>query len=76
MIIKSLTLENIRSYKDETNIQFPEGTILFEGDIASGKSTLLYAVEFALFGLGDMKASSLLRNGAKRGDVKLTFEIE
>jgi exonuclease SbcC len=76
VIIKSLTLENIRSYKDETTIQFPTGTLLFEGDIASGKSTMLYAIEFALFGLGDMKASSLLRNGARRGDVKLTFEID
>ena len=76
MIIKSLTLENIRSYKDQTTIQFPTGTLLFEGDIASGKSTMLYAIEFALFGLGDMKASSLLRNGARRGDVKLTFEVD
>jgi exonuclease SbcC len=76
VIIRSLTLENIRSYKDETTIQFPAGTILFEGDIASGKSTMLYAIEFALFGLGDMKASSLLRNGARRGDVKLTFEVD
>lgn len=76
MIIRSLTLENIRSYKDETTVQFPTGTILFEGDIASGKSTILYAIEFALFGLGDMKASSLLRNGARRGKVKLAFEID
>jgi len=76
VIIKSLTLENIRSYKDQTTIQFPTGTLLFEGDIASGKSTMLYAIEFALFGLGDMKASSLLRNGARRGDVKLTFEVD
>ena len=76
MMLKALTLENIRSYKDETSIQFPAGTILFEGDIASGKSTILYAIEFALFGLGDMKSSSLLRNGAKRGRVALRFEVD
>jgi exonuclease SbcC len=76
VIIRSIALENIRSYRDGTTIQFPTGTILFEGDIASGKSTLLYAIEFALFGLGDMKASSLLRHGATRGEVKLTFEID
>ncbi len=76
MMLKALTLENIRSYKDEMRIQFPSGTILFEGDIASGKSTILYAIEFALFGLGDMKSSSLLRNGAKRGQVALRFEVD
>jgi exonuclease SbcC len=76
MMLKTLTLENIRSYKDETPIQFPTGTILFEGDIASGKSTILYAIEFALFGLGDMKSSSLLRNGARQGRVALRFEID
>jgi exonuclease SbcC len=76
MMVKTLTLENIRSYKDETPIQFPTGTILFEGDIASGKSTILYAIEFALFGLGDMKSSSLLRNGARQGRVALRFEID
>jgi exonuclease SbcC len=76
MMLKALTLENIRSYKDETRIQIPTGTILFEGDIASGKSTILYAIEFALFGLGDMKSSSLLRNGAKRGRVALRFEVD
>jgi exonuclease SbcC len=76
MMLKALTLENIRSYKDETRIQIPSGTILFEGDIASGKSTLLYAIEFALFGLGDMRSSSLLRNGTKRGRVALRFEVD
>ena len=76
MMLKALTLENIRSYKGEMRIQFPAGTVLFEGDIASGKSTILYAIEFALFGLGDMKSSSLLRNGAKHGQVALRFEVD
>ncbi|MBU4246098.1 MAG: SMC family ATPase [Nanoarchaeota archaeon] len=75
MIIKSLELENIRSYKKE-KINFPEGIILFEGDIGSGKSTLLYAIEFALFGLGDLKSTFLLRNGEKEGSVALSMDIE
>jgi len=74
MMIKSLELENIRSYRKE-KIEFPEGVILFEGDIGSGKSTLLYAIEFALFGLGDLKSTYILRNGEKEGLVKLTAEI-
>ena len=76
MILKSITLENIRSYQEPTTIEFLEGTTLFEGDVASGKSTILSAVEFALFGLGDLNGSFLLRNGAPEGRVMLQFEVD
>ncbi|MEM2914856.1 MAG: AAA family ATPase, partial [Candidatus Bathyarchaeia archaeon] len=56
MILKSLKLENIRSYTNQI-IEFPLGTTLFEGDIGSGKSTILMAIEFALFGLGSEKGA-------------------
>jgi exonuclease SbcC len=75
MILKSLKLENIRSYED-ISIDFPLGTMLFEGDIGSGKSTILLAIEFALFGLGDEKGAALLRTGASEGSVTLGFEID
>ena len=65
MIIKRLVLKNIRSYKS-TDINFPLGKTLFEGDIGSGKSTILMAIEFGLFGLGSEKAGSLLRAGENR----------
>jgi exonuclease SbcC len=76
MILKALTVDNIRSYKSETRVDFPVGITLFEGDIASGKSTLLYAIEFGLFGLGQLRGSFLLRNGAKQGTVVLEFETD
>jgi DNA repair protein SbcC/Rad50 len=75
MILKSLRLENIRSYLQQT-IDFPMGTTLFEGDIGSGKSTILMAIEFALFGLGSEKGGALLKTGAKKGLVTLCFEVE
>ena len=76
MILKSLSLENIRSYKGETTaINIPPGTVLFEGDIACGKSTILYAIEFALFGLGSIGGGFLLRNGTNIGGVTLQFEV-
>jgi ATPase involved in DNA repair len=50
------------------------GTILFQGDIGSGKSTILSAIEFALFGLGDVDANHLLRIGENKGSVLLEFE--
>jgi exonuclease SbcC len=74
MILKSLELENIRSYVKQ-RITFPLGTTLFEGDIGSGKSTILNAIEFALFGLGSQRGASLLRLGTKKGSVTLTFEV-
>ncbi len=74
MMLKSLELENIRSY-DKLKLDFPQGTILFEGASGSGKSTVLMAIEFALFGLGSLKGGSLLRLGQKEGNVTLTFEV-
>jgi exonuclease SbcC len=75
MQIKYLKLNNIRSYGDKpTIIPFMPGLTLFEGDIGSGKSTILTAIEFSFFGLGDIDAHHLLRHGASKGDVALTFE--
>jgi exonuclease SbcC len=75
MILKSIKLENIRSYINQ-RIDFPLGVTLFEGDVGSGKSTILLAIEFALFGLGSEKGACLLRLGAKKGSVTLRFEVE
>ncbi|MDP3065546.1 MAG: SMC family ATPase [Methanobacteriaceae archaeon] len=75
MKINSLHLKNIRSYKD-AKINFNEGITLFEGDIGSGKSTILMAIEFALFGLGSEKGAALLRIGATKGHVLLEFQVD
>jgi len=75
MRIKSLELKNIRSYVDE-KVEFPKGNILFEGDIGSGKSTILLGIEFALFGLSaDISGQSLLRMGQSNGEVTFVFEV-
>jgi len=76
MLLKSLRLKNIRSYTDE-QIAFPEGVVLLAGDIGAGKSTILLAIEFALFGLlrGDLSGGALLRNGSREGTVELAFEL-
>ncbi|NYB25877.1 MAG: SMC family ATPase [Methanobacteriaceae archaeon] len=75
MIFKTLQMENIRSYEKE-KIDFPNGTSLFEGDVGSGKSTILMAMEFALFGLGNQRGDALLRKGSKKGSVFLSFNVE
>ncbi len=76
MIIQSVELENIRSY-ERVLIQFNTGSTLLSGDIGSGKSTIFQAIEFALFGISrDVDGASLLRSTAKRGVVKVTFQIQ
>ena len=77
MLIKNIKLKNIRSYIDE-EIDFDKGITLLSGDIGSGKSTILLAIDFALFGLrkGYLSGSALLRNGENNGSVALTFEID
>lgn len=77
MMIKSVHLENIRSYVDE-NIEFSAGSTLLSGDIGSGKSTILLAIDFCLFGLrkGELSGTDLLRNGTSRGSVELCAEID
>lgn len=75
MILRSVKLENIRSYVNET-IEFPEGSVLLAGDIGSGKSSILQAIEFALFGIKrEMPGSSLLRHGKSKGSVELRFSL-
>ncbi|HEY4680205.1 MAG TPA: SMC family ATPase [Nitrosarchaeum sp.] len=75
MLLNSLVIENIRSYTHE-EILFPRGISLFEGDIGSGKSTILMAIEFALFGLGSQKAESLLAKKSESGYVILEFSVD
>lgn len=77
MIIKSIKLENIRSYTNK-EVKFELGSTLLSGDIGSGKSTILLAMDFALFGLskGIITGEALLRHGEKNGSVELCFNIE
>ncbi len=76
MQLQSITLRNIRSYTHAT-VDFPTGIVMLSGDIGSGKSTILLAVEFALFGVlrGELSGNALLRNGTQEGSVELTFKL-
>src|SRR3989338_4433270 len=77
MRLKRVRLQNIRSYVSE-EVAFPPGSVLLSGDIGSGKSTILLAIEFALFGVmkGSVDGSSLLRHGKGSGYVELEFELD
>ena len=77
MKIKKIVLENIRSYINQ-EIEFTNGITLLSGDIGSGKSTVLQAMDFALFGLskGIITGEALLRHGEKQGSIELEFIID
>lgn len=75
MILRRVKLENIRSYPSG-EVNLPEGSVLLSGDIGSGKSTILLAVDFALFGIQkDLSGAGLLRHGKDSGSVELDFEV-
>ncbi len=76
MIIEFIHLQNIRSYADE-KIKFPSGSVLLEGDIGCGKSSILLAIDFALFGLrtGELSGAELLRHGKSQGSVILKIRL-
>lgn len=75
MILKSIKLKNIRSYVEQ-KINFNKGISVLSGDIGSGKSSVLLAIEFALFGItSNDSGNGLLRKGSNEGLVELTLEI-
>ncbi len=83
MIIKAIWLHNIRSYKDEIIVFPEEGITVIYGDIGSGKTSILGAIGFALFGnvpgapsdplarFANPTARDLLRRGVSRGFIRL-----
>ena len=76
MILKKILINNIRSYKNQ-KIEFGKGSTLLWGDIGSGKTSALLAIQFALFGLQPgQRGSELLRNGTIQGGVSLEFELD
>jgi exonuclease SbcC len=76
MILRKIELYNIRSYS-HAHVDFPEGSTLLSGDIGAGKSSILLALEFALFGLqkGALTGAGLLRQGTNTGKVEVEFSI-
>jgi len=76
MLLQKLKIENLRSY-DKGEISFPKGSTLLSGDIGTGKTTILLAIEFALFGLQPgQKGTSILRNVSDHGRVILECIID
>ena len=82
MRIKTLDLENIRSYDTET-VEFAEGANLIYGKNGAGKSSILQGIFGGLFQtsmtdqLGaEFTLDKLVNKNADEGRIELTFEVD
>ncbi|MCL2691048.1 MAG: SMC family ATPase [Candidatus Bathyarchaeota archaeon] len=73
MKIEVVQLENIRSHVKST-VPFTHGFNCVVGGVGCGKSSIMYAVDFALFGGSVVRGFEyLLREGAECGRVSVQF---
>lgn len=76
MKLISLTLENIKSYVQET-IPFYEGVNFISGVNGAGKSTIIEAVGYALFDSNPFSnLRQFVREGEKKGTISLVVEAD
>src|SRR5579875_2964695 len=73
MEIRRLKVRNIRSYAS-AELTFPSGTTFLSGDVGAGKTSLLQAIELALFGFAEVEPEHLVRHQANEAEVALSFE--
>ncbi|HKS59551.1 MAG TPA: AAA family ATPase, partial [Thermoplasmata archaeon] len=73
MQLRRLVVRNIRSYV-RADLRLGSGVTLLAGDVGAGKTSLLYAVEMALFGFAEVDPAYLVRHQASQAEVTLTLE--
>lgn len=71
-MLESVSLQNFISHRD-TNLKFDNGLTLFIGHNGAGKSSIIDAVTFALYGQHTRKSS---KNLVKRGSSGSLVEVE
>ncbi|MCL4452030.1 MAG: AAA family ATPase [Candidatus Thermoplasmatota archaeon] len=75
MLIKSLELKNFLSHR-ETTLYFDSGINMIVGHNGAGKTTILDAIKFAMFGKDRARLSNPVSHGSSACYVKLTFQVD
>jgi len=74
-MITSIELGDFLSHSD-TKLEFENGVTVFVGDNGAGKSSIIDAITFALFGQHTRKSNkSLIKRGSNQGFSKVGFSI-
>ena len=74
-MITSIELGDFLSHSD-TKLEFENGVTVFVGDNGAGKSSIIDAITFALFGQHTRKSNkSLIKRGSNQGFAKIGFSI-
>lgn len=74
MKIKKILLENVRSH-ETSDVNLLNGISIFTGRTGSGKSSILMAIEYALFGAeAGVPNNAIMRRGKQNCKVELEFE--
>jgi exonuclease SbcC len=70
--LRSVRLKNFRSFEEAT-LPLGPGTTLLWGDVGAGKTSVLYAIEMALFGFAEVEPTYLIRHRATTAEVELAL---
>lgn len=74
-MISSIELGDFLAHT-ETNLQFEDGVTVFVGHNGAGKSSIIDAITFALFGQHTRKSNkSLIKRGSNQGFARIKFSI-
>ncbi|MGH1521919.1 MAG: AAA family ATPase [Nitrosopumilus sp.] len=74
-MISSIELGDFLAHT-ETNLQFEDGVTVFVGHNGAGKSSIIDAITFALFGQHTRKSNkSLIKRGSNQGFARVRFSV-
>jgi exonuclease SbcC len=74
-MIKRVKLENFACH-EKTELKLPEGLIIFLGRNGAGKSSVIDAITYALYGEHSRgNNTNIVRDGAEGGKVELEFSL-
>jgi exonuclease SbcC len=75
MKLIKIHLKNVKSFSDEVpEIAFAAGSNFLSGQNGSGKTTIIEAIGYALFGVMPTRKEDFIRRGAKSGAITVWFE--